>query len=1070
VSQLVDYDPFAGAVLERTFTATDAQKEIWTATRLGDDASCAFNESVSLMLRGALDLAALRQAVGRLLRHHEALRATFSPADARMCVAASLVIDVPLEDLSGLPEPARDVRRSAILAGEVETPFDLEHGPLVRMRLLRFRPDHHVLTVTAHHIVCDGWSMAVLLRDLGHFYSGAALPAAQAFSAYARHVAGHEAQPAYRAADAYWRAQYERDVPALAWPLDHARPAIKTYRARRHDYPLDAGLVTELKRLGARHGASFFVTLLTAYVAFLHRLTGQRDLVVAIPTAGQAATEMPNLIGHCVNLLPIRCRIDPAEAFQAALANTRTQVLDAYEHQQMTFGRLLQTLRLPRDPSRLPLVSTVFNLDQEIQGNDLGFTGLDVQVYTNPRHFENAELSINAAESSGRVILECQYNTDLFDAATVCDRMQSFEALVRGVVADAKQDVARLPMLNRLQSERILVEWNASPRRYPRDRTLVQLLEEQAHRTPDRVAVVAGAETLTYAALHARANRLARHLQDIGARSGSLVGLCVERSADLLVGILGVLKTGAAYLPVEPSTPRQRLEMMLADAAISIVVAQDETALAQVREGRVVVCLDRDRSVIDALPAESPPCHAGPSDLAYVIYTSGSTGKPKGVAVMHGNVAHLLLTIAEQPGLGEEDVLVALASCAFDMSVPELLAPLTVGARVVIANREATSDGHQLVKLLADHQATIVQGTPATWRLLLSAGWQGSAAVTAWSGGEALSPDLVRDLLPRVRRLFNLYGPTETTCFCTVAELTDPECIHIGRPVSGAQAYVLDAQREPVPVGVPGELYVGGAGVALGYLHRPEQTAERFIENPYHDPFAEELNPRLYRTGDLARWRHDGTLEYLGRNDQQIKLRGHRIEPGEIEAALMRHSAVRAAAVVARADRPGDVRLVAYVVPTPGQTATATELRRGLREILPDYMIPQQIVEMDALPLTAHGKLDRARLPAPFAAAAPLTEAAPPATAAERYLAQLWEAALGLTAVGTGDNFFQLGGHSLLAFEMLARIEQETGVRLPPRALILNTLAQVAAQVPEDLVPSGEPRTLMSKLRGFFGS
>lgn len=870
MTQLVDHDPFA-AELERTFAATEAQKEVWAATRLGDDASCAFNESVSLHLRGPLDVAALRQAAQRLIRHHEALRCTFSPADGRVCVAAHLPIEVPFDDLAPLPQAEREARRQAVLASEAETPFDLEYGPLLRFRLLRLGRDEHWLTVTAHHIVCDGWSMALLLRDLGSLYSGAAPAPAEPLSTYARHAAAQAAQPADRRAEEYWLRQFAGEVPALQLPPDRPRPAIKTYRARRHDYVLDPHLVQAVKRFGARHRASFFVTLLAAYVALLHRLTGQRDLVVGIPAAHQAAADMPNVVGHWVNVLPVRCRVEPEAAFAECLQHVRGQVLDAYEHQQVTFARLLQLLRLPRDPSRVPLVATVFNVDQEIQGKDLAFAGLAAEFHSNPRHFENAELSINAAERPDRVVLECQYNTDLFTAGTIRDRLVSFEVLLHSIVADSGRAIGRLPILSRAQQEHLLGQCNAVTRRYQRDRTLVEILDAQAQRTPDRASAVCGAEPIRYAELHARANRLAHHLQKLGAGRNMPVGLCVERSVDMLVGMVGILKAGAACLPLDPHQAREHQQLILADARLPIVVTQAPRLDLLPDTVRKVVCLDRDRAVLDAQRADAPDCRARPEDAASMIYTAGSTGRPNGVLVPHSAIAHLLLSIADHPGLGAADVLVALANVVADRSVLELLAPLTVGARVVIADRDTVADGRRLAQLLADSGATIVQGTPATWRMLLAAGWQGSPTLTIWTSGEELTPDLLRALLGRVRRVFNLYGPPETTCFCTAGELTDPERIHIGRPIAGTKIYILDEHREVVPIGVPGELYVGGAGVALGYLNRQEETAARFVENPYHDPIAGDRSGRLYRTGDLARWQHDGTLEYLGTIDQQTK-------------------------------------------------------------------------------------------------------------------------------------------------------------------------------------------------------
>ena len=950
------------------YTATEAQQEIWTAARRGDDASCAFHQSVALQLRGPLDVAALRRAVRGLGDHHEALRSRFDSSDGRVHVAPEFVINVPLDDLSALPPTERETRRQGMLAVEVETPFDLCHGPLLRARLLRLGRDHHWLTLTVHGIVCDRGSMAVLLGDLAALYSGAEPAPAEPFSAYASHAAAQATQPTYRRAEEYWRQQLAGELPTLQLPIDQARPTVRTYRSRRHDVMLDPHLVQTLKRFGARCGATFFVTLLAGYVALLHRLTGQRDLVVGIPAAGPTVADMPHVVGQRADLLPIRCRVAPEAAFTDCLQHVRGQLLDAYEHQQVSLGRLLQMLRVPHDPSRAPLVATVFNVEPRMQPRDFPFAGLAVEMYSNPRPCDGSEVSINAVEGPDRVVLECQYNADLCTPATIRDRLLSFEVLLHSIVAEPGRALDRLPLLSRAQQEHLLLQGNNPTRRSPRERTLGELLDAQPRRTPDRAAVTCGAQTITYAELHRRANRLAWHLQKLGAGRNTLIGLCVERSIDLAVGMVGILKAGATYVPLDPADPRERLHLMLAGVRVPIVVTQAALVDRLPDSVRKIVCLDRDRAVLNALPADTPPCPARSQDIAYMIPTTGAADKPNGVLVPHSAITHVLTTLADCPGLCADDVLIALAPVGFDRAIVELLAPLTVGARVVIAERDTAAEGQRLAQLIAECGATVLPATPASWRQLLAAGWEGAPALTVWSSDETLSPELLRSLHGRVRRVFNLYGTTETTGVAAVGEQSDPERVHIGRPVAGVQVYVLDEHRELVPVGVPGELYIGGAGLALGYLNRAELTAQRFIANPYHKLAGHDRDDRLYRTGDLVRWRHDGALEYLGRNDRQINLNGHRIAPAEIEAVLERHPAVRQAVVLARTDRAGDPRLVAYLVRQPGADVTSTQLWHWLWQHLPDYMVPQHLVVLDTLPLTASGRLDHARLPAPFMA------------------------------------------------------------------------------------------------------
>lgn len=1086
MSQLVDHDPFSAAELETVIASTEAQKEIWAAARLGNDASCAYNESISLTLHAALDEPALRRALQKLVDRHEALRGTFAPDDGRLCLAATMTLGMETEDLAGLQDDTARQRLQTVRTEEVETPFDLENGPLFRARLFRLGPMEHSLILTAHHIICDGWSMAVLLRDLGLLYSlevgrpQRAVPSPNPFTGYASRVAQQAGSETYRQAENYWLERFQGDIPVLDLPLDHARPPLKSFAADRYDHVLGPELVQALKQRGAKAGASFFTLLLGSFAVFLHRLTGQRDLVIGVPAAGQSATGMENVVGHCANLLPIRCKVDPAGTFAAFLQDVRIQVLDAYDHQQITFGQLLRKLPLPRDPSRNPLVSVSFNLDQAVQGKDLKFVGLDVEVATNPRHFENFELFINAAEAGGKVVLECQYNTDLFERDTIRDRMESFEALLVGIVADPQQPVARLPMLSTAQQQKILVDWNATALDYPRHQTVHQLISDQAQRTPDRPALVFGAASLTYADLEKRANRLAHHLIRHGTGRDMLVGLCLERSLDMVVGLLAILKAGAGYVPLDPSYPRDRLAYMLTDSQAGLVLTQEKCLSLLPVDNLKVICVDRDSEALALQPATVPQVCVQAGDIAYVIYTSGSTGKPKGVAVRHGNVVNFLTATRATPGIQDSDVLLAVTTLSFDIAVMELLLPLTVGAKVVLADQETASDGHRLLEMFDQHGVTILQATPSTWRLLLQAGWKKTPRLTAWCGGEAMRRDLAAALLERVGELWNLYGPTETTVWSTAFQIVDLAQIRIGKPLGNTQVYLLDANLEPVPVGVAGELYLSGAGVARGYLHRPELTAERFVENPYHDPFADYLNPAMYRTGDLARWHSDGTIEYLGRNDHQVKLRGFRIELGEIETALATHPGVGQAVVMVREDRPGDPRLVAYMVPRPEQSATVTELRRFLRGHLPEYMIPQHVVELDQLPLTNNGKIDRKRLPPPFAVnALPLEEVVAAKTSSEKYLARVCQEALGLASVGMNQNFFNLGGHSLLAFQVLARLEKDTGLRLSPRTFVTSTLAQVAEQLPPHKVPAenspAESATLLrpgvfGKIRGWFGN
>jgi amino acid adenylation domain-containing protein len=1022
------HDPFAGGDLELTCAASESQKEIWTAARLGDDASCAFNESVSLRLGGALDRDALWRAWARLAERHEALRTTFSPDGEWLCVARVANHAPRQVDLSTLPDAEQPAALRALCKKEVETPFNLEFGPLFRPVLVELSAEDHALVLTAHHIVCDGWSTGVLLKDLGSLYSAeltrqpVALPPAHRFSDYARRFAESDHSETLE----YWAGRYEGAIPMLDLPTDRPRPPLRSFDAAREDFTIEAALVAGLKKLAAAEKTSLFTVVFTGFAAFVSRLTGARDLPIGIPTAGQSALGMASLVGHCVNLLPVRVALDPAQPFRALLAQTRTTLLDAFDHQEYTFGTLLRQLHVPRDPSRIPLVPVQFNLDPPSDPAAYPFKGLSVGLTTNPRSYENFEWFVNIAERGGRLEIECQYNRNLFDGATLRARLAELRALLEGVVADPGTPVARLPILDAAQRRTVLESWNATERARDASRTASQLIAETARRSPDRPAVESGGEVASYAALEARAGALAALLVERGVAEDDLVGLALTRSVDMVVAALAIWKTGAAYVPLDPKFPRDRLAYMLEDAGIRTLVT--ESSLAGVLPPSAAQPVVMDREALGAVAA--PPDRARPDGRAYVIYTSGSTGKPKGVQVPHRAVANFLHSMAREPGLGADDALVAVTTLSFDIAVLELYLPLVVGARAVVATEDEVGDGRLLKALLAASGAKVMQATPVTWRMLIDAGWDGGEGFTALCGGEAFPADLVAPLRGRVGRLYNMYGPTETTVWSALHPVTtDEHPVPIGKPIDNTRCYVLDAEMQPVPIGVPGELLIGGEGVTLGYLDRAELTAERFVADPFRP------GQTLYRTGDLVRHRRDGALVFDRRLDTQVKVRGFRIELGEIEAALARHDSVAEVVCNVYEPTPGDTRLAAYCVPRGKALAEAGELRRFLGETLPAYMVPQHFVELAAIPLTPNRKADRKALPPPVQTVRVYRA---PAGDAETQLAGVWAEVLGVERVGADDDFFDLGGHSILATRVIARLAELCGIDLPLRRIFAN--------------------------------
>lgn len=1045
-SESAQHDPFAGPAIASAAPTTEPQREIWTAALVGEDASLAYNESVTLWMRGPLDLEALQAALSQVADRHESLRATFSTDGLTMVVAAAGDLSFELVDASSLAPSSREAQWSSLLQQEVTVPFDLTRGPLARVKVFRAAADEHRVVFTAHHIVCDGWSTAVVVSDWAALYSArirgeqSGLAPADSFTTYAREQAVFAQQAQATADEGFWVARFADHVPILDLPTDRARPPLKTYGSMRVDDALDDTLVRDLRRVSSSERASLFVTLLAAFETLLSRLSAQDDLVVGIPAAGQSVEGHASLVGHCVHMLPLRAHPVAERPFREFLAETRTGVLDAQEHQQFTFGKLLRLLPLARDPSRLPLVSVVFNLDRGLSPEAMDFAGLRTELSTNPRRFENFDLFLNAVELAGKITLECQFNVDLFDADTIRRWLATYARLLRSICDNPGERIGLLRLLTDAEIA-CLDRWNAaSEAPFERTARVHDLIERQVARNPLAIAIEAEDATLTYGELDARAEALASVLRARGVRPGSLVGLCLERSSALLVGLLGILKSGGAYVPLDPGYPVDRLLLMVRDSAMQVLVTGEKVNAELSLQAPNVVLIEQ---VLQG-PPETGRVDSGATaeDPAYVIYTSGSTGVPKGVVVPHRAVVNLLESVRVTPGMEASDAVLAVTTLSFDIAVSELVLPLVVGARIILVTREVASDGQRLLALMHASKATFLDATPATWRLLLAAGWSGGEGLKAICTGEPLPPDLAGELLSRCASVWNGYGPTETTVWSTFWNVEPPaRRVLIGKPVANTRVYVLDARLQRVPIGVVGELFIAGAGVTLGYHDRAELTRERFVPEPLRGD-----GERMYKTGDLVRFLPSGDLECLGRNDSQVKLRGYRIELGEIENTLAHDPGVSQAAVIVREDRPGDRRLVAYVVGAAASARSDTELRAHLKRTLPDYMVPQHFVHLDAMPLLPNGKVDRRRLPVPQTVRSDVEEEfVAPRSDAERLVAKLWEETLAVGRVGAHDDFFALGGHSLLASQFIARLKREHGVELSFRKIFeAPTVAKLA--------------------------
>lgn len=1035
---------------ERPLPLSFSQRRMWLVQRFHPE-TIAYNMPFALRLRGVLDEHALAVSLATLVKRHEAFRTTFVEREGEpfQVIAAQGESEIEKIDLGELPASSRELEAARRLTQLATRTFDLTQGPLHRIALLRLADEDHVLLWLVHHAIGDLWSAMILLREAMTLYNAArrgTLVELPPLSVEYADYAVWQRQVFDRAllADqlAYWRTRLERLAP-LPLPTDKPATLVRSSRGSNLSIALKPQLLEALQTFSANQKVTPFMTLLACFELLLARYTGETDIAVGTPIANRTRVEAEGLVGTLVNTLVMRTDLSGDPRFTELLARVKQTALEAYAHQDLPFETLVEEVRGPRNQAVSPLVQVLFNvLNAPTSRGE--FDGLSFDRF----EFDHGTTQFDLSLSVDTLLfgtVQLSYSTDLFAAATARRLLANYVELLEQVLGDAERPIWRYALAS--AAERIEVAgWNATETAYDRQARADQLFARQAGDTPDAVAVVSGDDRVTYRSLASRAWAIARTLRARGIGRGALVGLCLQRGVDLLAAQLGVLAAGAAYVPLDPAYPRERLHMMAEDASLALLVSH--SSLSSVLPWPRTLLLDADASEIAAqaglAPAADPTRDARASDPAYIIYTSGSTGRPKGVAVPHAAVSNFLASMAREPGMVASDRLLAVTTLSFDIAVLELLLPLAVGAQIVLASHDDARDGQALGRLIERHQVTMMQATPATWRMLIDAGWMGGPEFKALVGGEALSQDLASQLLVRVGELWNMYGPTETTVWSTCSRVEHPERgISIGRPIANTQIHVLDQHLQPCPVGVPGELWIGGDGVALGYWKRPELTAERFVA----DPFSKVAGARMYRTGDRGRWRHDGWLEHLGRLDFQVKMHGHRIELGEIEANLGTHPGVARTVVVAREDRPGDMRLVAYIVPRTAMPDTGV-LRAHLRSSLPEYMIPQHFVAIEAIPLLPNGKIDRKALPAPSQQSESAAPAgAMPTTPAEIAIAAVWQGLLGVSSVYRTDNFFELGGHSLLAMRAIAEIEARLHVRISPRQLIFETLAQIAAGI-----------------------
>ncbi len=1033
-----------------SFELSFAQERLWFLDQL-EPSSAVYNVPVALRLEGAIDAALLKESLSELVRRHETLRTRFENVHGRpvQVIEPFDGLEFPVTDLSDDSSDLAEARRQCM--EEAQRPFDLSQPRMLRATLFRWRPTTHILMLTMHHIAADGWSLGVLLRELGILYQAFSagkssplpeLPVQYAdFAVWQRNWLSGEVLEKQLS---YWKQQLEGAPARLELPTDRPRPPTPSYRGATEEMILPQPLLAALKALSRQEGATLFMTLLTAFQILLGRYSGQQDFTVGMPIAGRNRAEIEGLIGFFVNMLVLRCDMTGDLTFGELLRRVREALLEAYAHQDLPFEKLVEELRPERNMRYGPLCQVIFAMQNTPAGPaKLGELDLSVEsVHSGTAKFD---LSLHMSEESNGLRALVEYSTDLFDRETIVRLLANFRSLLEGIAASPGERIWNLPLLSSGERKQILVDWNATEVSYPleQDECLHQLFEHQAERTPDAVAVVYGDQQLTYRELNHRSNQLAHHLRDLGVKPDDLVGICMERSLEMVVGLLGILKSGGAYVPLDPAYPKERLDFILEDAQVRVVLTQE-----LLREWAEIATSD---------PAD-PASTADPDHPAYVIYTSGSTGRPKGVVITHRSAVALVRWAQSVFDPDELAGVLFSTSICFDLSVFELFVPLSCGGKAILVGNAL-----QLHESPAAAEVTLINTVPSVMKELLRVGTLPPSVHTVNLAGELLGVDLVQEIyrIPTVRKVYDLYGPSETTTYSTFAlRRADGPCT-IGRPIANTRIYILDARMQPVPIGVAGELCIGGDGLARGYLNCPELTAEKFIAHP----FSTEPGARLYRTGDLARYLPDGNIEFLGRMDHQVKLRGFRIELGEIEAALKQHPDVSQCVVTAPEDAAGDKRLVAYVVPVLERASAVAigELRDFIKHKLPDYMAPAAFVMLPNLPVTPNGKIDRKALPEPDRSSAGLgleREFVAPRTVMELQLAQIWERILGVPTVSVNDNFFALGGHSLLAVRVISEVLKSLQRRLPLPVFFENPTIEGMARELQSKHAHGEPELI----------
>jgi amino acid adenylation domain-containing protein len=1076
---LKERGPKASVILPRAASEAPplsfAQQRLWFLEQLIPGTSV-YSIFYPLRLRGPLDIPALERSLGEIVRRHEILRTTFPSKGGKplQCIAPFVDFKLPVIDFESLPESARQAEARQLTAEEARRPLSLEHGPIFRASLIRLGPSEHILMLNFHHIASDGWSEGVFFGELSALYKAFAQNKPSPLKELAIQYADFACWQQQRGDDeeianqlSYWKKHLAGNPARLDLPLERPRRTSTDCKGSLEQLTLDLQLTQDLKALSVAQKATPFMVLTAAFKALLHRYSGQVDILVGTPMAGRNPADTEPLIGFFVNTLVLRTDCSGNPTFLDLLGRVRQTLLDAHANQDVPFERLVQELDADRSENQTPFFDAMLSY-QAASSSLSDWEHISIEPLAEHTDTAKFDLNLMITDAPKGLKLVLEYSANVFTPGRAQQLLAHYQRFLREIVEHPDRRIGELALMSPEEQHQILKQWNQTSADYPSEEPIHRLFEMQVERKPEAIAVEYGECRLTYGELNARANQLARHLQSLGVQRGTLVGVCKERSCDLIVTLLGILKAGGAYAPFDPSYPAERIALMIEDTKVPVIVADAALKNRFADREAAIVCIEADKTAIRTQKPENLQTTGSGGDLAYIIYTSGSTGRPKGILIPHRAVNRLVFN-TNYIELGPTDVIAQASNASFDAATFEIWGALLRGGKLAGIDKDTALSPTELVMEIRRRNITAIFLTTALFNEVIR---QNPAAFLGVKnllfGGEAVDPYRVWECLEGgpPERLLHVYGPTEVTTFALWHEVKTgrkaDKTVPIGLPISNTTAYVLDREGRLVPTGVQGELCLGGAGMACGYHERPELTAQKFIADPFHP------GEKLYRTGDLVKRRQDGAIVFLGRIDHQVKIRGFRIELGEIEQILDEHPKIKDAVVVAREDTPGDKRLVAYFVAQNGNDPAPAELMEYLRIKLPDYMVPSAFVALEKLPLSPNGKVDRRMLPAPGAGALASAEFVAPRTPTEELVARVWTDVLRIKQVGVNDNFFDLGGHSLLATQVMSRINETTGVGLSLRVIFEHpTIASLSAAITQSQLTNTDPEELARLLAEF---